>query len=267
MSGDRTAVASLRQVGFCGLLGHRCNFAASNSFVHEMTTRVAFRLSGAACRFRRTAIRVNEEAKAMKLYWGPRSCAIEIAALLDETGATYEKVKVDTSVREQHGATFRAVNPKGKIPVLVRDDGAVLTEWPAIALWIARTHPDAHLWPRDPEAEARAAEMMVYTVGTLHGQAFRRVFFPQEFCKEDSHRPAVQADGKAMASEGFDILADRLGDRPYAAGEAFSIADAAIFYTTRWAKVTKVPLPATIEALAARVGERPAFAHAVATLV
>lgn len=203
----------------------------------------------------------------MKLFWAPRSCAIEIAALLDEAGAAYEAVKVDTGAGEQHGAAFKAINPKGKLPALVRDDGTTITEWPAIALWIAQTHPQAGLWPSDPEAEARAAEMLFYTVGTLHGQAFRRIFFPKEFCKDEAHLPAVKADGKAMATEGYEILAAQLGDRPYAAGETFSIADAAIFYTTRWAKLTKVPLPASIEALAERVGQRPAFAAAVATLV
>ncbi len=203
----------------------------------------------------------------MKLYWGPFTCAIEIAALLDEAGASYEAVKVDTGAGEQHGAAFKAINPKGKIPVLVRDDGSTLTEYPAIALWIAHTHPQAGLWPRDPEAEARAAQMMFYTVGTVHGQAFRRIFFPKEFCKDEVHLAAVKADGKAMATEGFEVLAEQLGDTPYAAGEAFSIADATIFYTTRWAKLTKVPMPASIEALAGRVGARPAFAKAVATLV
>ncbi len=203
----------------------------------------------------------------MKLYWAQRSCAIEIAALLDEVGAAYEAVKVDAGGGEQHGAAFKAINPKEKLPVLVRDDGSTITEWPAMALWIAHTHPHAGLWPRDPEAEAKAAEMMFYTVGTLHGQAFRRIFFPKEFCKDEAHLSAVKADGKAMATEGYEILAKQLGDRPYAAGAAFSIADAAIFYTTRWAKLTMVPLPATIEVLAERVGERPAFKAAVTTLV
>lgn len=203
----------------------------------------------------------------MKLYYGPFTCAIEIAALLDEAGVAYEAVKVDTAGGAQRGAAFRAINPKGKIPVLVRDDGTAITEYPAIALWIARTNPEARLWPSDPEAEARAAEMMFYTIDTVHGQAFRRVFFPQEFCKDEAHRAAVKADGKAMATAGFEILAQQLGDRPYAAGEAFSIADATIFYATRWARLTKVSLPATIEALAERVGSRPAFKAAVATLV
>ncbi len=203
----------------------------------------------------------------MKLYWGPFTCAIEIAALLDEAKVPYEAVKVDTGAGEQRGDAFKAINPKGKIPVLVRDEGTALTEFPAIALWIAHTHPEAHLWPTEPEAELKASQAMFYTIGTLHGQAFRRIFFPQEFCRSEDERSAVKTDGRAMAAEGFEILAAQLGDRPYAAGEIFSIADATIFYATRWAKLTKVAMPEPITALAERVGARPAFAKAVATMV
>lgn len=203
----------------------------------------------------------------MRLYWGPISCAIEVAALLDEAGMAYEAVKVNTKAGEQHGDAFRAMNPKGKVPVLVRDDGLVLTEFPAIAHWIAKISPDARLWPDDAEDALRAAQMMDYTVTTLHGHGFRRIFFPQEFCKDERHQAAVKEDGRALALQGFSILSDELGERPYAAGTRFSIADAAIFYTTRWAKITRIPLPQTIAALAERVGARPAFRSAVATLV
>lgn len=203
----------------------------------------------------------------MKLYWGPFTCAIEIAALLDEAGMPYEAVKVDTAAKEHHGEAFKAMNPKGKIPVLVRDDGSVVTEFPAIAHWIAHTHPDADLWPTDHEDALKASEMMDYTVDTVHGQGFRRVFFPHEFCKEKSHEAAVKDDGKAIVTQGYSILSKQLGDRPYAGGDSFSIADATIFYTTRWAKLTKVPLPDNIAALAERVGSRPAFRSALSNLV
>ena len=203
----------------------------------------------------------------MKLYWGPFTCAIEIAALLDEAGMPYEAVKVDTGAKEQHGEAFKAINPKGKIPVLVRDDGSVVTEFPAIAHWIAHTHPEANLWPTDHEDALKASEMMDYTVDTIHGQGFRRVFFPHEFCKDKQHEGAVKDDGKAIVAKGYAILSDQLGNRPFAGGDAFSIADATIFYTTRWAKLMKVPIPAPIAALADKVGSRPAFKAAVTTLV
>ena len=202
----------------------------------------------------------------MKLYWGPNTCAIEIAALLDEAGIPYTDEKVDTQAGAQRGEPFKAMNPKGKIPVLVRDDGSVITEYPTIARWIARTHPEANLVPRDAEAEMKASEMMDYAVTTVHGQGFRRIFFPQEFCKDEAHRGAVKADGRAIVQDGYAILSQQLGDRPYAAGEHFSIADSAIFYTTRWAKLMKIELPPNIAALAERVRSRPAFQTVLARM-
>jgi glutathione S-transferase len=78
-----------------------------------------------------------------------------------------------------------AANPKGKVPTLVRDDGSVLTEFSAIATWLARTNPSANLLPDDPEIEARAVEAMAYVEGTIHGQGFARVFVPQMFEPQD----------------------------------------------------------------------------------
>ncbi len=57
-----------------------------------------------------------------------------------------------------------SINPKGKVPTLVRDDGSVLTEYVAIATWLAR-----------------ALEAMNYVVGTLHMQGFARAFKPANF--------------------------------------------------------------------------------------
>ena len=203
----------------------------------------------------------------MKLYWGPFSCAIEVAALLDEAKIAYEAVRLDTQAGEQRGDAYKAINPKGKIPALVRDDGSVITEFPAIAHWIAHNNPQSNLWPTGSEDALHASQMMDYAIDTLHGQGFRRIFFPQEFCKDDAHKAAVKDDGRAIAAKAYAILSDQLGERPYCGGAAFSIADATIFYTTRWAKLTKVALPDNIAALAENVGARPAFAKAVSTLV
>jgi glutathione S-transferase len=203
----------------------------------------------------------------MKLYWGPFTCAIEIAALLDEANIPFEAVKLDTASGEHRKEPYTTMNPKGKIPALVRDDGSVITEYPAIAHWIAHNNPEAHLWPTESEDALHASQMMDYAIDTLHGQGFRRIFFPHEFCKDDAHKAAVRDDGKAIATKAFGLLSDQLGDRPYCGGETFSIADATIFYTTRWAKLTKVALPVNIAALAEKVGARPAFSKAVSTLV
>jgi glutathione S-transferase len=67
----------------------------------------------------------------MKLYWGPHTCAIGIHILLEEIGKPCETEKLDVSGGATHAPLFMSVNPKGKVPTLVRDDGSVLTDFGA----------------------------------------------------------------------------------------------------------------------------------------
>ena len=70
----------------------------------------------------------------MKFYCGPHTCAIGIHTLLEEIGKPYETEKLDVSGGATHTPPFMSVNPKGKVPTLVRDDGSVLTEFGAAAV-------------------------------------------------------------------------------------------------------------------------------------
>src|SRR5580658_2755688 len=94
----------------------------------------------------------------MKLMFAPGSCALGIHLLLEEIGKPYETERVNLQEGAQYKPEFTSVNPKSKVPTLVRDDGSVLTEFPAIAFWLARTNPQANLLPDDPDAQARALE-------------------------------------------------------------------------------------------------------------
>jgi len=64
---------------------------------------------------------------AMKLYWGPHTCAIGIHILLEEIGKPYETEKLDVGGGATHKPPFLAINPKGKVPALVINDGSVIT--------------------------------------------------------------------------------------------------------------------------------------------
>ena len=91
----------------------------------------------------------------MKLYWGPHTCAIGVHVLLEEIGKPFALEKIDVIGGEAQKPAFLAVNPKGKVPVLIRDDGSSLTEFGAIATWLALTNPGTRLLAEDPEAQAR----------------------------------------------------------------------------------------------------------------
>ena len=142
----------------------------------------------------------------MKLYYAPGACSLGIHVLLEEIGKPYEKTAISLQGGDQFKPEFTRVNPKSKVPTLVRDDGSVLTEFPAIAYWLARTNPDAGLLPADTEGQARALEALDYVVATMHMQGFSRIFRPGNFSPDPSQQDKVKARpavARTLAQEGL----------------------------------------------------------------
>ena len=199
----------------------------------------------------------------MKLFWGPHTCAIGIHVLLEEIGKPYATEEIDVAGGATHREPFRSINPKGKVPTLMRDDGSILTEFGAIATWLARTNPEKGLLPSEPEAEARTLEVLEYVEGTLHAQGFARIFLPERFQPPDVvHETlglgtaAIKQQGTEIVEQAFAILDRQIAGRAHAGGDAFTIADAALFYAERWAPQVDVALPSNMarhfEAMTAR---------------
>jgi glutathione S-transferase len=194
----------------------------------------------------------------MKLYYSPGACSLGIHVLLEEIGKPYEAEWLKIREGAQYQPDFQAVNPKGKVPTLVRDDGSVLTEFPAIAVWLARANPEKNLLPSDPDGEARALEAMDFCVATLHMQGFSRIFRPANFAPSEADHEAVKARGREIFEKGLAVLDKALEGREYVAG-TFSVADAALFYVENWANgAAKVPLPKNVAAHYERMKARPA---------
>jgi glutathione S-transferase len=82
------------------------------------------------------------EGKRMKLFYGPGACSIGIHVILEELGAPFETQAVSTRDGSVRKPEYLAINPKAKVPALLRDDGTVLTEFPVIAWWLARSNPE-----------------------------------------------------------------------------------------------------------------------------
>ena len=88
---------------------------------------------------------------------------------------------------------------------------------------------------------------MAYVEGTIHGQGFSRLFTPEMF----------ERQGRAIVEKGFAILEPRLDRHDYAAGDSFTIADAALLYVERWAEPQGIPLPVNVERHYRRMLARP----------
>lgn len=198
----------------------------------------------------------------MKLYYSPGACSLGIHVLIEELGQPYEAEIVALREGAQHKPEFRAVNPKGKVPALTRDDGSVLSEWVAIAYWLGLTNPDAGLLSRDPEIQIRTLEFMEYVVATIHMRGFTLTTMPQKFSADEAAQADIRAAGEAVRTEGLVYLSDKLGDQDYFFGD-FSIADAAVFYLTFWATGSGRELPDNIAAFHARMMKRAAVQAAL----
>ena len=199
----------------------------------------------------------------MKLYYSPGACSVGIHVLLEEIGAPYEKELINTREGMQHEPYYLAISPKAKVPALRRDDGSVLTEYGAIATWLARTYPALQLMPADAEGEARAIETMDYVVATIHMQGFTRIARPLNFTPNDADKETVQTRGREIYAKGLHLLNRALADRDWIAG-TYSVADTAVFYVSNWSPRAGVDLPAHVAAHFARMKARPAVQRALA---
>jgi glutathione S-transferase len=198
----------------------------------------------------------------MKLYYAPGTSAVGIRILLEEIGKPYEVVTLNLRAAEQYQPPFASINPKSKVPTLVRDDNSVLTEFGAIARWLARTNPEARLLPDDPEREVRATELLDYVVGTVHMRGFSRMIVPMVFGPE-AQRAEIVAAGRGLAARGFEIIDAGLSSKTYVA-DRYSYADPALFYVERWAEQFSIPLPPNCKRHYEAMKKRPAVERVLA---
>jgi glutathione S-transferase len=195
----------------------------------------------------------------MKLYYSPGACSLAPHIVATEAGIPLELVKVDTRTKTiRKEGDFWAVNPKGYVPALELDDGAILTEGPAITQYLADLKPQAELAPANGTFErARVQEMLNFITSEIH-KTYTPLFNP------DVH-PAVREDRVAYLQKRYAHLEKHLEGRKYLVGDEFTVADAYLFVVTNWARLVNVDLSAfpNIQAFQKRIGTRKAVLAAM----
>lgn len=199
----------------------------------------------------------------MKLFHAPGTCSLGIRILLEMTGVSYEIEAISLAKGEQRAPEYLSLNPKGKVPALVRPDGSILTEYPVISLWIARNYPEAKLLSQERDEEYRALEIVDYVVATLHMRGATLAMRPDKFISDPAGQDALRIHGREVLREGFEQLTDRLGDSEWYFAEP-GIADAAVFYLLNWRDRLGVEIPPTLDAFYQRMKSLSAVSRALA---
>ncbi len=169
----------------------------------------------------------------MKLYYAPGTISVAVAIGLEEAGITYDPVKVDFASAEQTKPDYLSLNPKGRVPALVTDTGAVLTETGALLDYVAALRPEAGLVPATPEQAAHVRAVMYYLASTMHVAHAHKMRGSRWADQQSSFDDMTAKVPQTMAACASYVQSDCLrGD--YVAGAAFSIADPYLFVVCNW---------------------------------
>lgn len=167
---------------------------------------------------------------------------------LAEKGLSVPMTQVDLGKMEHKSEAFRALNPHVQTPVLVLDDGFALSETIAICRYFEELHPNPPLFGVGARGKAvvemwqRRVEfglmISVQAVFRHTHPAMTQLENPQVREIAENHRPRVAA--------WLEMFDKELANRPFVAGEAFSVADITAFVAVEFMRPARLAVPETL---------------------
>ena len=200
----------------------------------------------------------------------PSPTRVRIA--LAEKGLTnrVEFVSVDVPAGEHRQAPFLAKNPSGVVPVLELEDGTTIAECTAITEYVDNLDGEPVLTGKAPKERAviqmmqRRAEAGLFDAVATYFHHATPGLGPNI---ETYQNREWGEKNKERAIAGMRYLDGALADRPYLAGQRFSVADITAFVGLAFADFAQIEVPAelsNLQAWRARIAERPGVARALA---
>ena len=189
---------------------------------------------------------------SLKLYFSPGACSFVPHVLLQTTEVAFEPVMVKLHKGEQNGEEYKAINPRGQVPVLV-DGNQVITQIVAIILYLDQKFPECHFLPTEAFARAKAIETLAWMNNTIH-PTFTHIFMPHKF----SDQADVQANLKVFNTQLYKGLLSELDTLVQSStshwlfGDNIGPVDAYALTLTRWGSIAGID-PSTYPALWAHV--------------
>ncbi|KAF2168419.1 hypothetical protein M409DRAFT_21169 [Zasmidium cellare ATCC 36951] len=176
-------------------------------------------------------------APTIKLYYFPMACSLAPHLILEDSGLTYESVKLnfrDPAAKEEYTKT---VNLKGQVPAL-SIDGEVITEIPAILTAISQLAPEKKYTGDSPKDVVRFYEWIGYLGSAVHAKAFGAVFAPYKVTDDSSAQEGVKAKGKENSRAALAFIEKNLAGikTKFALGDHLTGVDAYLAVFVNWAK-------------------------------
>jgi len=167
----------------------------------------------------------------LQLYSLPTPNGVKVSIFLEETGLAYEPHLVSFASNDQLTPEFLSLNPNNKIPAIIDPDGPggrplALFESGAILLYLAEK--TGRLLPTDAAQRYETIQWLMFQMAGV-GPMFGQVGFFHKFAGKDFEDKRPRDRYLAESRRLLGVLEQRLQGRDWVMGEAYSIADIAIF--------------------------------------
>lgn len=166
-------------------------------------------------------------------YYAPRTCALAAHLALEHAGASYAAIALNFAAQAQRSPEFLAINPKGRVPALVTERG-ILTEIPALLLYVAQRFPEAGLAPLDDIfALAQMQAFNSYLCSTVHVAHAHRVRGAR-WADDPAAIEAMKAKVPQNMTECMLLVEQSLLQGPWVLGDRYSVADMYLYTISGW---------------------------------
>ena len=175
----------------------------------------------------------------LTLFYAPGTCSLASHIALEESGAAFEVKRLNFVESEQRKPEYLKVNPKGRVPALVTDHG-ILTETPAILVYVAQSFPKANLTPlNDPFHLAQIQAFNSYLCSTVHVAHAHRT----RGYRWTDDAPAMEAMKKKVpqnVGDCFGLIENEYFKGPWVMGDSYTICDPYLFTIASWLEADSV---------------------------
>jgi GST-like protein len=181
--------------------------------------------------FRITSKWPAQDPGRIQLYSLPTPNGVKVSVMLEETGLLYEPHLVSFETDDQKSPEFLSLNPYGKIPAILDPGGPggkpiALFESGAILIYLAEKA--GKFMPQDAAGRYETIQWLMFQMGAV-GPMFGQVGFFHRFTGRDYEDKRPRDRYVAESRRLLEVLDARLADRAWIMGDAYTIADMAIF--------------------------------------
>jgi glutathione S-transferase len=190
--------------------------------------------------------------------YGPSANCLKVRVLLRQLGLDHERVRVDIFAGESQTDAYHALNPAGRTPALVLDDGRAIAESNAILLHLADNTP---FLPDDPVGRAHVHQWLFFEQNLLEPNVGTARFW--RLTGRDRERPEAFERHFESGLTALRILDDYLARREFLVGGRYTVADIALHAYTHVAHEAGIDMSAypAIAPWLARVEATDGFAN------